>query len=484
MRALCCIVEAVSVAKSTKARAAESVHCVEDASELVVFCEQVLPPVISVLETSAEEDAVADCVQAASGSLQQLQASLQALGAYQGEGILGVLMEHPAAWLDLYRGFRSLTAHLGGLSTLVKSCTNHRRQAHAAESAHSALEASLESFLAICARAKDAANLLGSDLPDFARAAAEAGWDSSRLASALSAQASPSVLSTSSSSCISSGSSAAYATLRAVSSSGSAVAVAAAAALSTAAVATSCAAADDPIAAAAVQSGLAAGLRKLMGRGNARSSTGGSSPSASPHCVASPCGSATGQPGRAAGGGAALGAAACSLVSRIQESILYDSEMDQLEQDRAYLMHRIQCMRDFLASLSSSPSPALGSPTAAAAPAPASAPRGSDQVAAVASLMQSEVLLAAVDARVAVMRELEESQTCTTSTYFRSAAAKAVASAAGTATSGPHSAAAARCDTPKLSPAGSLGLSEVEDLGHALPKRRSLRWLPTCFVGA
>ncbi|KAG2432458.1 hypothetical protein HXX76_008803 [Chlamydomonas incerta] len=477
MRALCCVVEASSLAKSTKALAAGSLHCVDDAAQLVAFCEG-LPQAFSVVESvpSADEDTVADCVQGVSGSLQQLQTSLIALGAYQGEGILGVLMEHPAAWLDLYRGFRALTAQLGGLSTLVRSCGSHRRQADAVEVAHSALEASLKSFMAICARSKDAANLLGSDLPDFARAAAEAGWDSERLASALAAQSSPATCSACSSSCDTSGSggSAAYGALSA-SSSGSAAA-AAAAALSTAASAAE--GADASAHGAAEQSGLAWGLRKLMGRSSPRSSAG-SSPSCSPRCAASPCGSAS-------VGRAALGAAACSLVSRIQESILYDSEMDQLEQDRAYLMHRIQCMRDFLASITSTSAASApsSSPSSSSAAAAASS-RGAEQVAAAASLMQSEVLLAAVDARVAVMRELEESQTCTASTYFRSAAAKAVAYAAcASAVATAPGAAANRCDTPKLSPAGSLGLSEAEDLGQMLPKRRSLRWLPTCFVGA
>lgn len=407
-----------------------------------------------------------------SGSLQQLQASLIALAEYQGEGILGVLMEHPAAWLDLYRGFRVLTAQLGCLSNLIRSCSSHRRQADAVESAQSALEESLRSLLAICARAKDAALLLGSDLPDFARAAAEAGWNSNCLATALSAQSSPAACSIPSSSCITSASSTAYGALCA--SSPESAAAAAAAALSTAAAAAE--EADASASGAAAQGGLARGLRKLIGRSSRNSA--GITPSCSPRCVASPCGSATANGGT---GGAGLGPAACTLVSRIQDSILYDSEMDQLEQDRAYLLHRIQGMRDFLASLSASASsPPSSSP---ASPSAAASCRAAEQAAAAASLLQSEVLLAAVDARVAVMRELEELQTSTASSYFRSAAAKAVATAACSGGTIPN-ATTARCDTPKLSPAGSLGLSEAEDLGQVLRKRRSLRWLPTCFVGA
>ncbi|KAG2499554.1 hypothetical protein HYH03_002499 [Edaphochlamys debaryana] len=371
MDLLLAVSEVTSQASALSATAAQSLHAVYDCGELAHLC-QVLPGALSVLDAAAITSEVgasaAGVLRALSCSMSQLQSSVQLINQFQAEGMVGVLLEHGAAWLEVYRGFRALTAQLVALSCIIKTAA-HRRSS--SDQASQALQASVTSFMAICARARDAATLLGSDLPDFARAAALEGWSAERLRSIVglpSAAARASRTWSGPSAC----------TPQRTSSNGSEVYL-----CSEGAPSPTHKQGPKPV-------GLLGKLGRFAKPGSASPTTTASSGAASP-LASSPAS------GSAHAGSSALEFAAASLVCRIQDTILHDSELDQLEQDRAYLQHRIANLRGFSAQQQQQQG-------------------GSDAAGCTASLLQSEVLLAAVEARVAAKEDEESRHTESTLT--------------------------------------------------------------------
>ncbi len=58
--------------------------------------------------------------QALSCEMAQLRRALTALNQHHEEGILGVVLQHGPAWLDVYRGFRAVTAGLASLACILR----------------------------------------------------------------------------------------------------------------------------------------------------------------------------------------------------------------------------------------------------------------------------------------------------------------------------------------------------------------------------
>ncbi|KAG2499558.1 hypothetical protein HYH03_002503 [Edaphochlamys debaryana] len=415
-------------ARALEHASAQSVVLSNDCGALGELCGKVLPLAFVALEDALGPDMdteAASCVQALSCSMSQLQSSVQLINQFQAEGMVGVLLEHGATWLEVYRGFRALTAQLVALSCIIRGCGQRRR----GEGAHDALQASVKTFTAICARARDAATLLGSDLPDFARAAALEGWSAERLRTAA---------------CGSSRLPAGPAARR-----------------------SSCSslcegrweAAEEPHAPASP--GLPHPTRRpgLLGRLGLSGKSGSASPMpVASSGAASPLASSPAS-GSGPSGPRALEGATASLVCRIQDTILHDSELDQLEQDRAYLQHRIANLRGFSAQQQQQQQ------------------GGSDAAGCTASLLQSEVLLAAVEARVTAKEAGDQADS-----------APGTGRSSGMAT--PNRALAQGWASQEAGPlASASGRRGCVDSSHAgdedwRRRRPGLRWLPLCFAGA
>ncbi len=222
-------------------------------------------------------------------------------------------------------------------------CRQRRRRS---EGTDDAFTASLQCLSAICTRARDAASLLGSDLPDFCRTAA-----------ACPVWSSPRCIATAAQLCSASASPSPHPATRTL---------------------TSSSASSSPPA-------------KRYSWSPFRTSTT-TSGSGTPTAIIAACSPAVGSPnGSASGrtGAAALADALPSLLTRIQTVLLYDSELEQLEQDRAYLKDRVLELRAQQQQQQQQ---------TAAAPSPS------------ATLVQCEVLLAAVELRIRAVREVEDSQ--------------------------------------------------------------------------
>ncbi|GLC35199.1 hypothetical protein PLESTM_000290100 [Pleodorina starrii] len=377
-------------------------------------------------------------------SLVQLQAALESLNGHDSEGVLGVLLEHPAMWLDTYRGFRGLTAQLISVSCFVREAAQRGQ----ADDADEALQDSIKALMGTCTRAREAAHLMGRELPEFARAAAADGWSAGRLRLALDGGAAAAVA-------------AVTVTLRSGTSSpcrrsgcgqgtcgcgggGVASAEAPAAVLAAASAALQQQQQQQP--ASQQQQQQRMGLLQRIGKAAAcstprrRSSTGSGSSASLDRSLA----------GR-------MDDAACALITRIQDLILYDSEVDHLEQDRAYLLQRVSHLLEFCDGADG------GGDAAAAAQS------------AAASLVQSEVLLAAVESRLRALEELSD-----TASGSEAAACKEAGEAVALVCAG-----GGGLVTSGRSPEKVDRLVDPEDLYDDVRKRRpGLRWLPLCFVGA
>ncbi|PNH10325.1 Neuroguidin [Tetrabaena socialis] len=297
----------------------------------------------------------------------------------------------------------------------LKELKSKSARPRGATEAEEALRASLRAFTAICARARDAANLIGSDLPDFARSAATAGWSAERLRSALDPAA-----------------------------------VAAAACLSR----SSCDGGSDAPAPAlppaALQQRGSWGLMRLLSKASGGGSGGsprrgfrsnGCEEAAAPGGISPACSMTNARLG-------SLEAAAVSLVVRIQDAILYDNEMDQLDQDRAYLLDRINHLRLHHDSLAAQLAPTHPS-------------------VATCGTAGADVLLSAA---AALAQSQQQRQAGPHGQKQQAAAAKG----------------GKECGGPAPRPRAEVTrLVDPDDLYDDVRKRRpSPRWLPMCFVGA
>ncbi|GFR45261.1 hypothetical protein Agub_g6367 [Astrephomene gubernaculifera] len=494
MELLLCIVEANSAAKALANAGVRSLHVVHDCGHLVDACNKVIPAALSALECAASGSAdvagqAVECVQGLTSNMVQLQAALEALSEHDSEGLLGVLMEHPSAWLDTYRAFRGLTQQLVALRCLIRASPQRCK----IESADEAIQASVKTLQAICARAREAANLLGSDLPEFARAAAAAGWSPERLRQALrvaTEMACPRCGNGCPGSC------------------GPQPSTSAASPDPSETLAPPTATVSVPTSPSGTHTHLhhhphrspgvgTWALLRIIGKAassgganpatKARGSTASSFPGST--CGASPTYSSTGLAGCGS-----LDDAISVLVSRIQEIILYDSEVDQLEQDRAYLQHRVAHLREAPAPHAAAAAAPAGC-TQAAAAAAATAEAARSEAAATESLVQSKILLAAVNARLQAVNEAEGSGA---SSGGRLSPGENPVPRPGNKRRGMEEAsgAAAKAGAPGLCgatslrrvAASSIRLAAAEQDSNVyddVRKRRSgLRWLPTCFVGA
>jgi hypothetical protein len=330
--------------------------------------------------------------------------------------------------------------------------------------------------MATCARSREAANLLGSDLPEFARTAAAAGWSADRIrCSALLAER------RGWSSCASSPDCTARSD---VGSTGLKTACVKAAPTGSAVgggmgwrqgqwqvIAT----ASTP---QQLQPQKRMGLLRCISRAAAcstpavirvRQGCGGSGgPTAAEDASCSPL-------AVAATGWSVLDGAAAALVARIQDRILYDSEIDQLDQDLAYLRQRVSHLRETSWGGYNGASEAAAT-TIAAAPEAAACEQQPGAMATAAataaeSLIHCEVLLEAVEAQLKVLADRSDSagEGCRRQlegvgeALCRRSKAESVRGVAA--------------------PPGRL--VDSEDLFDDVRKRRSgLRWLPVCFVGA
>lgn len=232
---------------------------------------------------------------------------------------------------------------MNSLAHIAKmSCRQRRRRS---EGADDAFTASLRSLSAICTRARDAASLLGSDLPAFCRTAASCpAWSSPRCIAAAVQQ------------CADTASPSPHQPTRTL---------------------TSSSASSSPPA-------------KRYSWSPFRTSTT-TSASGTPTAITADCSPAVGSPDSSASGrtgAAALAEVLPSLLTRIQTVLLYDSELEQLEQDRAYLKDRVSELRAQHQQQQQTAAASL--PTA--------------------TLVQCEVLLAAVELRVRAVREAEDVQ--------------------------------------------------------------------------
>ncbi|GIL48551.1 hypothetical protein Vafri_5042 [Volvox africanus] len=462
MDLLLCIVEANAAAKALANVAAQSLHAVDDCSCIVECCTKVLPPALSALESAAaiSEDALAQAVEYTQGcnaAMVQLQMALERLTGYDSEGVLGILLEHPAAWLDTYRAFRGFTAQVVGINCLVRAAAQRGRSDDSDES----LQTSIKGLMGICSRAREAAHLLGSDLPEFARAAAAAGWSQGRVTFALTSSGSSSP----SQRC--GGCRQADCRWGGL---GTAATTAPPGTVLGAASATLQKEQHQPQPASCCQQHQqrTSLLRRIS------KAAACSSPAIRRGCDSMPALPCT--LGAGVASGAALEDAAYALVSRIQDMILFDSEVDQLEQDQAYLRQRVALLNEFCGCYITE---VVAVSTASAAMPVTVKPRQSTAAslaAATASLLQSEVLLAAVDLR---LRALRESSNSSAGGVSRQPVPRGQAATAALCTGGGGVVARTHVQTT------SGRLLDPDDLSDDERKRRpGLCWLPVCFVGA
>ncbi|EFJ44107.1 hypothetical protein VOLCADRAFT_106577 [Volvox carteri f. nagariensis] len=434
MDLLLCIVEANAAAKALARVAAQSLHAVEDCSSVVECCIKVLPAALSALEGAASTDEnlagqAVEYVQGFIAAMAQLQTAIEGLNRHDGEGVLGILLEHPAAWLETYRAFRSLTVQLVGISTFMRSTAQRGR----ADDSDEALQSSIRALLGTSNRAREAANLLGSDLPNFARDAAAAGWSGARV------QHIPT-----------GGSGAASPCRRCGCGPGGCG---------------PCICGTAMFMFAAANAALQQQEQQQEQRMSLLRRLGKAAACSTPDVRRGCSGSGQSCAGQDGGSGSGLEDAAWSLVARVQDMILFDSEIDQLEQDRAYLQQRVTQLQA-VCSCSS---------VAATAAAGAAAATASEQSTA-GSLIQSVVLLAAVDLRLRALGERSSGsgEACGQQLRTASTAANLLSGRKTGRGNGEANLAAA---------AGRL--VDPEDLYDEVRKRRTaLRWLPVCFVGA
>ncbi|GLI69303.1 hypothetical protein VaNZ11_013881 [Volvox africanus] len=464
MDLLLCIVEANAAAKALANVAAQSLHAVDDCSCIVEWCNKVLPAALSALESAAStsEGALAqavECTQGCNAAMVQLQMALERLTGHDNEGVLGILLKHPAAWLDTYRAFRGFTAQVIGINCLVRAPAQRGRS----DDSDEALQTSIKSLMGICSRAREAAHLLGSDLPEFARAAAAAGWSQGRVSFALtkSSSSSPSqgCGGCRQADCRWSGIGSAATTASAVTVPGSASAVRKKEQ-------------HQPQPTSCCQHHLHQQRMSLLRRISKAAAC--SSPAIRRVCNSMPALPCT--LGAGVARGAALENAAYALVSRIQDTILFDSEVDQLEQDQAYLRQRVALLSEFCGCYTAEDMTV----STASANMPVTAKPGqltaASSAAAMASLVQSEMLLAAVDLRLGALRETSDSLA---GGVYRQPFPTGQAAAAALCAGGGGAVVRSHIQTT------SGQLLGTDDMFDDERKRRpGLCWLPVCFVGA
>ncbi|KXZ48531.1 hypothetical protein GPECTOR_27g702 [Gonium pectorale] len=494
MELLLAIVEASAAAKTLASVSAGCLHAVEDCATLTETCGKALPAALSVL-TSADvnaigvsEESALECVRGLTTTMGQLQTALLALREHEGEGVLGVLLEHPTAWLEAYRGFRGLTAQLMALCHLLRSASQRSREEdrHAEE----ALSACLRSLSATCARARGAAALVGTDLPEVARSAGAAGWAPGWVAHCCATRAGHGRCSGGSAGGRGAGGGGAGGGGAGCPRGCCGCCLGGAACLGSgpASLLATPLARPSPPPSARRDGG---GLLRFIGIGGGKPSAASpstASPPSSPDACSPPSTSSSSfsgvvpgsNPGRGAPG-RALEDAVIALVHRIQDSILYDSELEHLEQDRTYLVHRLEGLRQFVSNehaqrlkeddVGCGESPVLSGAASAAA----------GTAVAVVSMIQSEIMLAAVEARIDVVSAADSFDS---GRQWISAAAPpscGCRQAGGCAAAGGVKLVA---DSSVRGGGAEVKLAPGACGGGSRRQRRGMRWLPTCFVGA
>lgn len=321
----------------------------EDCGQLVICCGQVLPQALVALDPHHApccSEQVSAAVQSLDAALRALLPALQQLTVHEGLGVVSILCESPDVWLGLYRAIRGLTAQLSTILACLRLTAP--RSGHANADAFELLQKAIVAFTAICQRSRDAARLFGEEMLSVAQVAA--AWEPGRLHAALEA----------------------------------------------------CTAAPQqrqPAAACAAAAPAPAG--RTSGGGGAwpwlRPGSAGRAAPGSDNGDGSP---QQQQPSEAS---------LVSIVARVQQLFLFDSEMDQLEQDRAYLLDRLATLRAAAHRPAGARWPAAPQQPAGGQAGVAGGCDGGSAADGAMQIVLAELLLAAVNARIGAVAAEEAS---------------------------------------------------------------------------
>lgn len=287
---------------STVVGPALRVEYAQDAAGLLAFiCGKALPPVLLSLEplykaqAKGRKDKLQPTLQALDAELQTVLLVLEHMDKHSGNGVVGLLSLYPSLWLGFFHSLRRIRSHLQGFCTVASECLSGKHSTDLL----SVLVKAISDLDNVCSRAREVAQLWGSDLRT------------------VSASHTPAVL---------------------------------AARVGCNRCSPNAAAASTSQPASAAASRAESMLLSSMPT-RISSSSSASASSSCAVCVAAPSSHRTGasslakQPSLPAAGSCFGVPEVDTTVTRVMGVLLWDSEEDQLEQDRAFLRERIGRLR-------------------------------------------------------------------------------------------------------------------------------------------